>query len=86
VEEGEEAAGRKSSVEEGGGDRNSRWSGSIYSRVSVLDPEKSEEARQRFVQRVEDMYGDGGREKVPPVPKIPDVFVGATPGRSWNRF
>ncbi|KAF8057097.1 hypothetical protein FPV67DRAFT_1456620, partial [Lyophyllum atratum] len=85
-DEGEEATGRKSSTEEGGGDRNSRWSGSIYSRVSVLDPEKSEEARQRFVQRVEDMYGDGGREKVPPVPKIPDGFVGAAPGRSWNRF
>ncbi|GLB42814.1 hypothetical protein LshimejAT787_1202630 [Lyophyllum shimeji] len=79
-------------MEEGGGDRNSRWSGSIYSRVSVLDPEESEEARQRFVKRVEAMYGDGGREKsdvVPPVPKIPDAFVGGAvpaPGRSWIRF
>ncbi|KAF5375933.1 hypothetical protein D9615_008278 [Tricholomella constricta] len=85
----DEEVGRKSSTEEGG-DRNSRWSGSIYSRVSVLDPEKSEEARQRFVQRVEAMYGDGGREKViPPVPKLPDAYIGvgaATPGRSWNRF
>ncbi|KAG6856006.1 hypothetical protein H0H87_008483 [Tephrocybe sp. NHM501043] len=76
-------AGRESSAEDGG-DTQSRWSGSIYSRVSVLDPEKSEEARQRFIKRVEDLYGDDGREKnIPPVPKIPDAFVD---GRSWNRF
>ncbi|KAG6840437.1 hypothetical protein C0991_006749 [Blastosporella zonata] len=76
---------RESSAEDGD-DTNSRWSGSIYSRMSVLDPEQSEEARQRFIKRVEDLYGDGGREKnIPPVPKIPDAYVDA-PGRSWNRF
>ncbi|KAG6907295.1 hypothetical protein DXG01_009488 [Tephrocybe rancida] len=79
-----DGAARESSAEDGG-ETSSRWSGSIYSRASVLDPEKSEEARQRFIQRVEDMYGDGGREKIPPVPKIPDAFI-HTPGRSWTRF
>ncbi|KAG6861056.1 hypothetical protein C0995_004557 [Termitomyces sp. Mi166 len=69
------------------GDTNSRWSGtmSIYSRASVLDPEKSEEARQRFIKRVEDLYEDGGREKIPPVPKIPDAFIDGS-ARSWTRF
>jgi len=85
--DGSEEVGRKLSTSTESGDRNNRWSGSIYSRVSVLDPEKSEEARQRFIKRVEDLYGDDGREKiVPPVPKIPDAFVGATAGQRWNRF
>jgi len=39
---------------------------------------------------VEDMYGDGGRENIiPPVPKIPDAFIGpgaGNAGRNWNRF
>ncbi|TFK38534.1 hypothetical protein BDQ12DRAFT_683807 [Crucibulum laeve] len=85
-----------------GGGRNSRWSGSIYSRASVLDPDKSEEARVRFVQRVEAMLDSEGRGEraIPPVPKIPEGFSGrkmnergagattatTTPGRSWNRF
>ncbi|KAG6887716.1 hypothetical protein C0992_011003 [Termitomyces sp. T32_za158] len=78
-------APRKSMEDDG--DTNSRWSGtmSIYSRASVLDPEKSEEARQRFIKRVEDLYGDGGREKIPPVPKIPDAFIDV-PGRGLTRF
>lgn len=85
----------QTSTEESGGQRNSRWSGSIYSRTSILEPDKSEETRERFIQRVEDMYGDNGREKIggrqaiPPVPRLPESFVGAgapAPGRSWNRF
>ncbi|KNZ82313.1 hypothetical protein J132_00128 [Termitomyces sp. J132] len=81
----EDEALRKSLEDDG--DTNSRWSGtmSIYSRTSVLDPEKSEEARQRFIKRVEDLYGDGGREKIPPVPKIPDAFIDGS-GQSWSRF
>lgn len=105
------------------GDRTSRWSGSIYSRISIMDEDESYDIRDRFVQRVEAMLAEsggkdtttGGRvdeserndgmggtarrysrkkeEFVPPVPKIPDVFVGAKrrsdalpPGRMWNKF
>ncbi|KAF6754774.1 hypothetical protein DFP72DRAFT_1124493 [Ephemerocybe angulata] len=47
--------------EDGAKNRESRWSGSIYSRVSILDPDQSEEARDRFVRRVEgDDAGWGG--------------------------
>ncbi|KAG5640853.1 hypothetical protein DXG03_006818 [Asterophora parasitica] len=84
---GGDDVGRKSSTEEEGADGNSRWSGSIYSRVSVLCPEKSEETRQRFIDRIEAIYG--GRDSVPPIPKLPEAFVDAgspTPGRSRNRF
>lgn len=65
-------------------DRNSRWSGSIYSRTSILDPDKSEEARERFLERVGAMLendgdqGRGGRGRgqvVPPVPIIPERFA-----------
>jgi len=98
------------------GDRTSRWSGSIYSRMSIMDEEESNAARDRFVKRVEAMLADGGsntlpvdetgggvarqtsrrgvgrNQFVPPVPKIPDAFVGptrseaASPGRMWNKF
>jgi hypothetical protein len=74
---------------ESGGERNS-----TYSRASLLDPDKSELARERFLQRVADMYGEGGRingQAIPPMPKLPDAYlnkgVGALPaGGSWNRF
>ena len=69
----------------GGMEKNSRWSGSIYSRTSVLDVETSGEARERFVRRVEAMLDETGRQKekgvgrgvgrgmdVPPVPKLPE--------------
>lgn len=94
-DEDEAYSGERTSTEESGGQRTSRWSGSIYSRASFLDPEKSEETRERFIQRVEAMYGEDGRENtgggrvVPPVPKIPDSLLGAgaqVPGRIWNRF
>ncbi|KAG6827358.1 hypothetical protein H0H93_015661 [Arthromyces matolae] len=80
-------AARKSSIEDNV-ETNSRWSGSIYSRASLLDPEQSEEARQRFIKRVQDMYGDVGREKtIPPVPKIPEAFTTIDgPIRNWTRF
>lgn len=79
------------SDQEEGGDRTSRWSGSIYSRASFLDPDKSEETRDRFIQRVEAMMRDEGREQViPPVPKIPEGLVRTgTPtvtGKRWNLF
>jgi hypothetical protein len=75
---------------ESGGERNS-----TYSRGSFLDPDKSESARERFLQRVADMYGgDGGRghgQVIPPVPKLPDSLLnkGARTlpsGRTVNRF
>ncbi|CAA7264454.1 unnamed protein product [Cyclocybe aegerita] len=37
------------------GDRASRWSDSVYSRVSILDEDESEQTRDRFVRRVEAM-------------------------------
>ena len=85
----QEDFGRKLVSEEGGGDRNSRWSGSIYSRASFLDPDKSEETRERFLRRVEEMYWEDGREKgygpavVPPVPRLPAAYADE---RSRNRF
>lgn len=74
---------------ESGWERNS-----TYSRGSFLDPDKSESTRERFLQRVADMYGGGGRnsgQAIPPMPRLPDSLlnrdVGALPsGRSWNRF
>jgi hypothetical protein len=76
----------------GPGDRNSLWDESIYSHTGVLDPEESEEARERFIKRVEAMCRDdsgGRRHGVPPVPRIPDSFFGngvPPPGRNWNKF
>jgi len=73
-------------------DGASRWTESLYSRASFLDPEKSEEARERFVQRVTEMYGGDGRERdaVPPVPKLPAAYAAETsptsPKRSWLNF
>ncbi len=60
-----------------GGKRNNRWSGSIYSRASFLDTEKSGEARQRFLRHVEEMLDERGERipPVPPVPKLPEEFV-----------
>lgn len=65
------------------GDRTSRWSGSIYSRSSLLDEGESEETRDRFVRRVEAMLDADRKAKreaqatqvfVPPIPKIPDAY------------
>ena len=58
--------------EEGGGDRSSVWS-DAHSRYSFLDGEKSAEIREKFVRRVEAMYG---KEIVPPVPRL-DQSVGS---------
>lgn len=84
-EETQDAA-RQSSIE--GGDRSSRWTESIYSRASVLDPDLSGVTRQRFLQRIEDMYASNGRERVtPPVPNVPETsLVGADVpgGRRWR--
>ena len=59
--------------EEGGGDRSSVWS-DAHSRYSFLDGEKSAEIREKFVRRVEAMYG---KEIVPPVPKLGAALGGA---------
>ena len=71
---------------ESSGERNS-----TYSRGSLLDPDKSESARQRFLQRVADMYDDDGHRNIPSVPELPDSLLskGArrlSPGRRGNRF
>jgi hypothetical protein len=62
---------------------------SVYSRASLMDPDKSEGARQRFLQRVADMYSEG--QSIPPMPRLPDSLlnkgVGASSsGRILNRF
>lgn len=69
--------------EDGADPRLSRWSGSIYSRGSFMDPQKSEETRNRFVKRVEAMLDEAGIERgnkrnwnaVPPVPKLPESLA-----------
>ena len=56
--------------------RISRYSAtqSVY---SVMDDEKSGQARERFLSRIAAMYGEGGREvpPMPPVPKIPEGII-----------
>ncbi|KAI0821715.1 hypothetical protein BC628DRAFT_1341179 [Trametes gibbosa] len=52
--------------EEGGGDRYSVWSDAA-SRHSFLDTERSAAIREKFVRRVEAMYG---KDTVPPVPHL----------------
>lgn len=56
--------------------RISRYSAtqSVY---SVMDDEKSGEARERFLRRVAAMYGEGGREvpPMPPIPKLPEGII-----------
>lgn len=81
---GENSASRRTSSESGGGERSSRWSGSIYSRGSFLDPDKSEEARMKFLKGVEEMYFVNGRERaIPPVPKLPDMLSVGGNKRNW---
>lgn len=77
----DKSAGRRTMYELEGRDsrhyddegRISRYSAtqSVY---SVMDDEKSGEARQRFLNRVAAMYGESGRE-VPPVPKLPEGLI-----------
>lgn len=69
----------------GGNNRESRWSGSIYSRISILDEDKSEQTRDRFIQRVEAMVRAKERngEAVPPVPNLAEGLANA---KSWNKF
>lgn len=69
------------------GDRMSRWSGSVYSRASILDEDESGETRDRLVKRVEEMLdsetkrnGGAGRGYVPPVPRLPDAYANANMG------
>lgn len=72
----------------GVGDRLSRWSGSVYSRASILDEDESGETRDRLVKRIEEMLdleakrnGDGaGRGHIPPVPRLPNAYANANMG------
>jgi len=61
-----------------------RWSMSVdgESRASFMDADRSEEARERFIRRIEAMFDENGRELppnlgigknavIPPVPRIP---------------
>jgi hypothetical protein len=69
--------------EDGADPRLSRWSGSVYSRSSLMDGQRSEETRARFVKRVEAMLDEAGIERgnkrdwdaVPPVPKLPEALA-----------
>jgi len=70
------------------GDRTSRWSGSVYSRLSILTKDKSEETRHRLLRRVESMLNADmdterhskrmarlkAQEIIPPLPKIPEKY------------
>lgn len=61
-----------------------RWSMSVdgESRASFMDADRSEEARERFIKRIEAMFDENGRELppnlgigrnavIPPVPRLP---------------
>ena len=50
----------------------------------MLDPQKSEEARKRFLRRVQEGMGDDGEGDVPPVPRIPNGLVGVGGTRGAN--
>ncbi|KDQ58102.1 hypothetical protein JAAARDRAFT_34898 [Jaapia argillacea MUCL 33604] len=87
--EDDKTAGRRTMYElegledEAGYNRQSVWT--VGDRGSILDGEKSWETRDRFVQRVEAMYGEDGREMpaIPPVPRMNPRFanmVGAPNG------
>lgn len=83
----DKSAGRRTMYEVEGRERDTRYydddgrfsrysaAQSVY---SVLDPERSEEARDRFVKRVAAMYDERGREEAPPVPKLPDGMIRGT--------
>ena len=66
--------------------RYSRYTASVYSVTSVLDDQKSGEARERFVRRVQALYGQESREEiVPPVPKLPEGLWRPGVGRGVGR-
>lgn len=56
----------------------STWSsGDRDGRTSIMDIEKSEVARERFVQRIDEMFDRDGRERLaaPPVPRLPQAYA-----------
>ena len=57
--------------------RFSRYS-ATPSTYSVLDHEKSEEVRDRFIKRVAAMYDERERDQAPPVPSLPDGIIRGT--------
>lgn len=82
----EVTAGRATMYSTLGGDLSRRGSWESGSRVSFMDNEKSQQARERFLRRVDMFYDETGREKpspaprgigrgaipaVPPVPRLP---------------
>lgn len=84
--EDDKTAGRRTLYEVEGRQRDTRYDDdgrfSRYSAAqsvySVLDPERSEEARDRFVKRVAAMYDERERDPAPPVPKLPDGVIRGT--------
>lgn len=60
-----------------GGERLSRWSGSVYSRASILDEDASGATRDRLVRRVEAMLAKEGKGAGADAPQG---------GRTWGRF
>jgi hypothetical protein len=79
------------SLASGGEDR---WSMSVdgESRASFMDADKSDEARERFIRRIESMFDENGRELppnlgigrnavVPPVPKLPQGLQSSS--KTW---
>ncbi|KAJ3794197.1 hypothetical protein GGU11DRAFT_759344 [Lentinula aff. detonsa] len=74
---------------------DNRWSMSVdgESRASFMDADKSDEARERFIKRIETMFDENGRELppnlgigrnaiIPPVPKIPRGLQGSS-SKTW---
>ncbi|KAJ7106497.1 hypothetical protein C8R43DRAFT_209855 [Mycena crocata] len=85
----DKTAGRSTmyKFDNGSGTRETmRWS-EYSTRASLLDIEKSEQARGQLVERVGVMFDLSGRERsrVPPVPKLPAAFLAAG-GPGGNRF
>jgi hypothetical protein len=67
--------------------RYSRFGESAYSLHGIMDDEKSGTARDRFVRRVQALYGSDGREnEVPPVPKLPSGYRVQGIGRGVGRI
>jgi hypothetical protein len=67
----------------GGHHRESRWSGSVYSRISILNEDQSGQTRDRFIQRVEAMMKSKDQQAAPPMPNLAEGLANA---KSWNKF
>jgi len=56
---------------------------SMYSRYSVVEPERNTSARERFMKRIESVYNNsvthGGVDDIPDVPELPKSLRDAVP-------